>query len=68
MAKCQNLEKILSHTDYYDFNGIELYEELNTLPLISPNAKSVFNIMQFIHSNQQMDSYPNRYPCTLVFY
>jgi len=30
---------------------------LNTLPLILPNAKSVFYIKQFIHNNHQIDSY-----------
>ena len=47
VAKCQNLEKILSHNGSYDLNGIELYEELNTLP----NAKFVFDIMQFLRNN-----------------
>jgi hypothetical protein len=61
MEKCTKLEKILSQNDSSDLNGIELYEELNTLPSILPNAKSVLDIMQFIHNNQQMDSYPNVY-------
>ena len=61
MAKCKNLENILSHDDSNDLNGIELYEVLNTLPSILPNAKSALDIMQFIHNNQLMDSYPNVY-------
>ena len=36
-AKCKKLENILSHNNSSDLNGIELYEELNTLPSISPN-------------------------------
>ena len=47
MAKCQNLEKILSHND--------------SLELMELNTKSVLDIMQFIHNNQQMDSNSHLY-------
>ena len=39
IAKCQKPAKILSYSNSYDLNGIELFEELNTVPLILPKYK-----------------------------
>ncbi|CAM2114335.1 unnamed protein product [Caretta caretta] len=40
-TKCKNLESLLKYSDWFDLNGLELYEELSTLSSMLPHAKSV---------------------------
>ncbi|CAM4484310.1 unnamed protein product [Caretta caretta] len=61
MTNCKNLESLLKHGDSFDLNGLELYEELSTLSSVLPHAKSVMDIVQFIHTSKLVDIYPNMY-------
>ncbi|KAG6920443.1 hypothetical protein G0U57_019127, partial [Chelydra serpentina] len=64
--KCKNLESPLKHGDSFDLNGLELYEELSTLSSMLPHAKSVMDIVQFIHTSKLVDIYPNVYIATPI--
>ncbi|KAH1180209.1 hypothetical protein KIL84_009045 [Mauremys mutica] len=64
MTKCKNLESLLKHGDRFDLNGLELYKELRTLSSMLPHAKSVMDIVQFIHTSKLVDIYPNVYVAT----
>ncbi|CAM2098149.1 unnamed protein product [Caretta caretta] len=55
MTNCKNLESLLKHGDSFDLNGLELYEELSTLSSVLPHAKSVMDIVQFIHTSKLVD-------------
>ncbi|XP_050792702.1 52 kDa repressor of the inhibitor of the protein kinase-like [Gopherus flavomarginatus] len=66
MTKCKNLESLLKHGDSFDLNGLELYEELSTLSSMLPHAKSVMDIVQFIHTCKLVDIYPNVYIATRI--
>ncbi|XP_039366215.1 zinc finger MYM-type protein 1-like [Mauremys reevesii] len=66
MTKCKNLESLLKHGDSVDLNGLELYEELRTLSSMLPHAKSVMDIVQFIHTSKLVDTYPNVYIATRI--
>ncbi|CAM5077204.1 unnamed protein product, partial [Eretmochelys imbricata] len=61
MTKCKNLDSLQKHGDSFDLNGLELYEELSTLSSVLPHAKSVMDIVQFIHTSILVDIYPNVY-------
>ncbi|CAM4486186.1 unnamed protein product [Caretta caretta] len=66
MTKCKNLESLLKHGDSFDLNGLELYEELSTLSSMLLHAKSVMDIVQFIHISKLVDIYPNVYIATHI--
>ncbi|XP_026502970.1 zinc finger MYM-type protein 1-like [Terrapene carolina triunguis] len=66
MTKCKNLESLLKHGDSSDLNGLELYEELSSLSTVLPHAKSVMDIVQFIHTSKLVDIYPNVYIATRI--
>ncbi|CAM4514983.1 unnamed protein product [Caretta caretta] len=66
MTKCKNLESLLKHGDSFDLNGLELCEELSTLSSMLPHAKSVTDIIQFIHISKLVDIYPNVYIATHI--
>ncbi|CAM5088949.1 unnamed protein product [Eretmochelys imbricata] len=66
MTKCKNLESLLKHGDSFDLNGLELCEELSTLSSMLPHAKSVTDIIQFIHISKLVDIYPNVYIATRI--
>ncbi|KAG6928005.1 hypothetical protein G0U57_008906 [Chelydra serpentina] len=66
MTKCENLESLLKRNDSFDLNGLELYEELSTLSSMLPHAKSVMDIVQFIHMSKLVDIYPNVYIATRI--
>ncbi|CAM5164647.1 unnamed protein product [Natator depressus] len=66
MMTCKNLESLLKHSDSFDLNGLELYEELSTLSSTLPHAKSVMDIVQFIHISKLVDIYPNVYIATCI--
>ncbi|XP_037755803.1 uncharacterized protein LOC119566406 [Chelonia mydas] len=66
MTKFKNLESLLKHGDSFDLNGLELYEELSTLSSMLLHAKSVMDIVQFIHISKLVDIYPNVYIATRI--